>query len=141
MFKGQWVKFLLPLSLLLSLFSFSGAVSLSSFQPKKYATEFLWSGEYKSSSVHARYCCYFKSPAVARYDFLLKGYELGLRLMYDRLISLKINYLADQFAGIKSIILYEIGFESLLKILKMPAIVLLNPCRSRHTLVNLWLLQ
>jgi len=112
--KDQVVRFLLAFSLVLSLFSVSGTVRVSSFQIQKYTTEFLWSKNYKDSSVGAGYYILAKSPVREVNDFQRKGYELGIRLMYDRIVNLKIGHLTSQFDNIKSILLLEYGFESLI---------------------------
>lgn len=103
-------RFLLAFSLVLSLFSVSGFVGLSSNHPQKTPTEFLWTERERTFSRSADYSCK-QAPANLSGSFpCIRVIEHEALLRYNEAFLAKFNQLTHQFKAIKPEIMAICGF-------------------------------
>lgn len=109
--KKQSFRFLLAFSLVLSLFSVSGSVGLSSNQPKKTSTEFLWAERQHTFTRSVAYSSK-QAPAILPWSaYWNKVIEQEALLIYDEVLLARFNQLARQFKAIKPEIMAVCSFK------------------------------
>lgn len=108
--KKQLFRFLLAFSLVLSLFSASGFVGLSSNHPQKTTTEFLWAERQHTFSVSTDYSCKQASASLSGSSLCIRVMEYGALLRYNQVFLAKFNQLTHQFKTIKPEIMAICGF-------------------------------
>lgn len=109
--KKQSFRFLLAFSLVLSLFSVSGSVGLSSSQPQKTSTEFLWTERQHTLSRSVAYSSK-QAPAILSWSpNWTKLIEQKAILIHDEVLLARFNQLARQFKAIKPEIMAVCDFK------------------------------
>lgn len=112
--KAQVYRLLLTVSLILSLFSISGSVGISSVQLQKTTTEFLWTGKQDVASGRGWFSSTETSAQFSEDVGVARIIEQEILLTHNRITSVQFNHNAHQFKSIKPLIIIASGFRKAL---------------------------
>jgi|GEM_PF-1377313 len=103
--KGRLYRLALALFVMLSIFSISGSVGLSSFQPQKTTTEFLWIGRERLFAAADQYRFKYVRCTLSRIHYHLQNHLNSALIRFNCLLNIRFSHQSSKFLTVKHSIL------------------------------------